>query len=246
MKQLSLKVRALSKSYDSTQALQNLNLDAYAGEVLAVLGKNGAGKTTFIHSVLGMQSYEADIMEILGVPMSEQSRSLDIRQQVGVMMQVGALNANLTVFEQLDLFCSYYPNGELAADLIEDFGLTKFAQQRFGKLSGGQRQQVLFAIAVAGKPELLFLDEPTVGMDVEARHALWEQIQQRRKSGCAIVLTTHYIEEAERLADRVAILREGEIVANGTLTEVIADHSSLEAAYLHHIKNVSAKEQAHA
>lgn len=246
MSQLSLKVRGLSKSYDSNQALHCLNLDAYAGEVLAVLGKNGAGKTTFIHSVLGLQSYKADVVEILGERMSGQSRSLDIRQRVGVMMQVGALNANLTVYEQLDLFCSYYPHGEQVADLLEQFGLTKIAKQRFGKLSGGQRQQVLFAIAVAGKPELLFLDEPTVGMDVEARHALWQQIQQRRQLGCAIVLTTHYIEEAERLADRVAILREGEIVADGTLAEVIAGHPSLEAAYLHHIKHLSNQEPAHA
>lgn len=246
MSQLSLKVRALSKRYDSTQALHRLDLDAYAGEVLAVLGKNGAGKTTFIHSVLGMQSYEADVMEILGAPISGQSRSLAIRQRVGVMMQVGALNANLTVYEQLDLFCSYYPQGEQVADLIEQFGLTKIAKQRFGKLSGGQRQQVLFAIAVAGKPELLFLDEPTVGMDVEARHSLWEQIQQRRQLGCAIVLTTHYIEEAERLADRVAILREGEIVAYGTLKEVVGEHQTLEAAYLHHIKTSPSQEPAHA
>ncbi|WP_417681967.1 ABC transporter ATP-binding protein [Pseudidiomarina aquimaris] len=227
-----LSIQGLSKSYGQHQALCDVDLTAYSGEVLAVLGKNGAGKTSLINSVLGMHSYQADQLELLGQPMLTQQRSLAVRQRLGVMMQLGALAANLTVHEQLDLFCSYYQNGFQVTELIEKFNLNSIAKQRFGKLSGGQRQQVLFALAVAGKPDLLFLDEPTVGMDVEARHALWQHIQDYRSAGTAIVLTTHYIEEAERLADRVAMLRDGEVIAAGTLTEVIADHGSLEQAYL--------------
>jgi ABC-2 type transport system ATP-binding protein len=236
-----LSIHGLSKSYGQHRALNDVDLTAYSGEVLAVLGKNGAGKTSLINSVLGMHSYQTDQLELLGQPMLTQQRSLAVRQRLGVMMQLGALAANLTVYEQLDLFCSYYQNGFQVAELIEEFNLNRIAKQRFGKLSGGQRQQVLFALAVAGKPDLLFLDEPTVGMDVEARHALWQHIQKYRSDGTAIVLTTHYIEEAERLADRVAMLRNGEIIAAGTLSEVIADHGSLEQAYL-----ANMQEQHHA
>ncbi|MCP1337988.1 ABC transporter ATP-binding protein [Idiomarina sp. M1R2S28] len=232
MNQINLKVQSLSKHYDAKAALTDVSLTAYAGEVIAVLGKNGAGKTTLINSILGMHNYEAQHLEVLGTQLNSQHRPLTIRQRVGVMMQLGTLNANLTVAEQLDLFCSYYPSGATPEFLLEEFDLTGIAKQRFGKLSGGQRQQVLFAIAVAGDPDLLFLDEPTVGMDVEARHLLWQQIKKRRQQGCALVLTTHYIEEAERLADRIAVLRDGHIIAQGTVNEVIADHDSLESAYL--------------
>lgn len=225
-------INGLNKSYGQHRALCDVDLTAYSGEVLAVLGKNGAGKTSLINSALGMHSYQAVQLELFGQPMLTQQRSLAVRQRLGVMMQLGALAANLTVYEQLELFCSYYKSGFHVAELIEKFNLNSIAKQRFGKLSGGQRQQVLFAIAVAGKPDLLFLDEPTVGMDVEARHALRQHIQDYRSAGTAIVLTTHYIEEAERLADRVAMLRDGKVIAAGTLTEVIADHGSLERAYL--------------
>lgn len=241
MSQINLDVQYLSKTYGSKAALTDVSLTAYAGEVLAVLGKNGAGKTTLINSILGMHSYTAKHLEILGTPLVKQQRPLSIRQRIGVMMQLGTLNANLTVAEQLDLFCSYYPASTTAERLQEQFDLTAIAKQRFGKLSGGQRQQVLFAISVAGNPDLLFLDEPTVGMDVEARHELWQQIKQRRQQGCALVLTTHYIEEAERLADRVAILREGRIIAQGTVSEIKGNYSSLESAYLQLIR-----EPAHA
>lgn len=241
MNQINLKVLSLNKHYGGKAALTNVSLTAYAGEVIAVLGKNGAGKTTLINSILGMNEYKVRHLEILGTQLNGQHRPLTIRQRVGVMMQLGTLNANLTVAEQLDLFCSYYPSGNTPGSLLEEFDLTGIAKQRFGRLSGGQRQQVLFAIAVAGNPNLLFLDEPTVGMDIEARHLLWQQIKQRRQQGCALVLTTHYIEEAERLADRVAVLRHGQIIAQGEVSEVIANHDSLESAYLHLIQ-----EPAHA
>lgn len=227
-----LAIQGLNKTYGQQRALCDVNLTAYSGEVLSVLGKNGAGKTSLINSVLGIHAYQAQQLELFGAPMLTQHRSLAVRQRLGVMMQLGSLTANLTVFEQLDLFCSYYKDGFQVDELIEKFNLNSIARQRFGKLSGGQRQQVLFALAVTGKPDLLFLDEPTAGMDVEARHALWQHIQDYRSAGTAIVLTTHYIEEAERLADRVAMLRDGKIVAAGTLSDITGNHNSLEQAYL--------------
>ena len=135
-----LSIQGLSKSYGQHQALCDVDLTAYSGEVLAVLGKNGAGKTSLINSVLGMHSYRADQLELLGQPMLTQQRSLEVRQRLGVMMQLGALAANLTVYEQLDLFCSYYQNGFQVTELIEKFNLNSIAKQRFGD-SGGQRQQ---------------------------------------------------------------------------------------------------------
>lgn len=231
-----LSIQGLNKHYGARHALRDVDLTAYSGEVLAVLGKNGAGKTSLINSVLGMHAYHVEKLELFGETILTQQRSLAVRERLGVMMQIGSLAANLTVFEQIDLFCSYYPGGFHVDELIDTFQLHSIAKQRFGKLSGGQRQQVLFALAVAGKPDLLFLDEPTVGMDVEARHALWQHIQAYRSAGTAIVLTTHYIEEAERLANRVAMLRDGQIVSEGILANVIADHDSLEHAYLVHMQ----------
>lgn len=232
----ALNIRALTKCYGNKVALKDVNLTAYHGEVIAILGKNGAGKTTTIHCALGLHEFKCEHMELLGETASGRQRSSQVKNRTGVMMQVGSANANLTVFEQLDLFCSYYPTGYQAQELIDVFSLQDIAQQRFGKLSGGQRQQVLFAIAVAGKPDLLFLDEPTVGMDIEARHLLWRQIADLKQQGCAIVLTTHYIEEAERLADRVAIIHNGEVKQEDLLANVVGVHQSLEAAYLSFIQ----------
>ncbi|RTE86609.1 MULTISPECIES: ABC transporter ATP-binding protein [Gammaproteobacteria] len=246
---LSLNIKNLNKSYGNKHALTQVNLQANSGEVLAVLGKNGAGKTSLIQSVLGLHTYQADCLEILGEKQANHTRSQHLKSRIGVMMQVGSLNASLKVYEQLDLFSSYYPTGLSAEKLIEKFKLENIAQQKFGKISGGQRQQVLFAIAVTGNPDLLFLDEPTVGMDIEARFQLWQQVEQAKAVGASIVLTTHYIEEAERLADRVAILSDGSILKQGTLQEVIGEHDSLESAYLEFItqnRETSTSESTHA
>lgn len=234
-----LSIRALTKYYGKKLALNQVSLSAYSGEVIAVLGKNGAGKTTTIHCALGLHEFECEYMEILGEACERSSHSAAVKSHIGVMMQVGSANANLTVFEQLDLFCSYYPNGYTPAELMETFSLKAIADQRFGRLSGGQRQQVLFALALAGKPNLLFLDEPTVGMDIEARHLLWRQIKALKEQGCAIVLTTHYIEEAERLADRVAIIHNGQVMQQDSLAAIIGNQKSLEAAYLSFIQEQS-------
>ncbi len=149
-------------------------------------------------------------------------RSVALRQQLGVMLQIGSLPATLTVAEQCDLFASYYPAGYSASELVALAGLQAHASQRFGRLSGGQKQRLLFALALAGKPRLLFLDEPTLGMDVEARRSLWQQIVQLQQQGVSVVLTTHYLEEAEQLADRIMVLHQGQFIASGSPSELKA------------------------
>ena len=212
----ALQVSQLRKSFADKPVLHDVSLQVAAGEVLAILGPNGAGKTTLIAAILGLLSTDNGDISLLGQQQQGNTRSAALRQQLGVMMQIGSLSANLTVFEQCDLFSSYYAKGYSAAELVNLAGLEMQANQRFGRLSGGQKQRLLFALALAGKPQLVFLDEPTLGMDVQARRSLWQQIRQLKQQGVAVVLTTHYLEEAEQLADRVLVLQHGQIIAQGS------------------------------
>ena len=212
----ALQVNQLHKSFSQKPVLQDVSLQVTAGEVLAILGPNGAGKTTLIAAILGLLTTDSGDITLLGQPQQGNKRSAALRQQLGVMMQIGSLSANLTVFEQCDLFSSYYANGYSAAELVSLAALEMQASQRFGRLSGGQKQRLLFALALAGKPQLVFLDEPTLGMDVQARRSLWQQVRQLKQQGVAVVLTTHYLEEAEQLADRVLVLQHGQIIAQGS------------------------------
>ncbi len=218
----ALTVSNLHKAYAGNTVLAGVDLTLAAGEVLCVLGPNGAGKTTLISTLLGLVKADSGEIQLLGEQQQGVTRNQALRQQLGVMMQIGSLSANLSVFEQCDLFSSYYPQGYSAAELVQLAGLAAHAQQRFGRLSGGQKQRLLFALALAGKPRLVFLDEPTLGMDVEARQALWQQVTQLRQQGVAVVLTTHYLEEAEQLADSIAVLHQGQIVAKGSPSELKA------------------------
>ncbi len=215
-----LDLQGVSKHYGDHRALNNVSLKLAAGELIAVLGPNGAGKTTLISSILGLTSVNSGHISLFGERQQGMERSLPIRQQLGVMMQMGTLSANLTVAEQCDLFSSYYAQGHSAAQLLALSALEPHARQRFGRLSGGQKQRLLFALALAAKPKLLFLDEPTLGLDVEARQQLWQQIRTLKASGTAVVLTTHYLEEAEQLADRVVVLQRGRVLATGTPAEL--------------------------
>lgn len=208
-----LKVSALHKSYNSKAVLQGVTLDVAPGEVLAILGPNGAGKTTLLSAILGLISSDSGEISLFGQLQQGSKRSTALRQQLGVMMQVGSASANLTVREQCDLFSSYYHNSKTVVELLQIAGLAAQANTRFDRLSGGQRQRLLFALALAGTPDLVFLDEPTLGMDVQARRALWQQIGTLKASGVGIVLTTHYLEEAGQLADRIAVLQHGKIIA---------------------------------
>ncbi|MCC5853265.1 MAG: ABC transporter ATP-binding protein [Alkalimonas sp.] len=218
----ALDVNHLTKAYAGKMVLAGVHLTLKAGEVLCILGPNGAGKTTLISIILGLVKADSGSIHLLGEQQQGRSRSKALRQQLGVMMQIGSLSANLTVFEQCDLFSSYYANGYSATELVQLAGLEAHSKQRFGRLSGGQKQRLLFALALAAKPKLVFLDEPTLGMDVEARRVLWQQVRQLKQQGVAVVLTTHYLEEAEQLADRITVLNQGIVVASGSPAELKA------------------------
>ena len=207
-----------TKSYGKLQALAGVDLEVRRGEVLAVLGPNGAGKTTAISLLLGLIRADSGSATLFdGEP-----KTLSARRRIGAMLQTSGVPETLLVIELITLFRSYYPQPRSVADIVALSGVGDLLQRRYGKLSGGQQRRVQFALAIVGDPEILFLDEPTTGLDIEARQLLWKTIRQLVASGCAIVLTTHYLEEAEALADRVNVLANGRIVAAGSVSEIRA------------------------
>ncbi len=207
-----------SKRYSNVTALEGLDLEVHPGELLAVLGPNGAGKTTAISLLLGLRQPDRGTARLFGRPPIE----VEARRQVGVMMQEVTLAPELRVREHIEGMSSYYPH-PLATDTVLELTHTAALGGRpYGKLSAGQKRQVQFAIAVCGRPRLLFLDEPTVGLDVQSRETLWATVRQLVKAGASIVLTTHYLEEAEALADRVAVLAKGRLIASGSVSEMRA------------------------
>jgi ABC-2 type transport system ATP-binding protein len=186
--------------------------------VTAILGPNGAGKTTAARLILGLTQPSAGVVRLFG----HDPRSLAARQRVGVMLQVSKVPETLRVIDHIRLFSSYYPAPLPVADVVELAGLTGLEARAFGKLSGGQRQRLLFALAACGDPDLLVLDEPTVGLDVEARRSFWGEMRRLVSRGRSLLLTTHYLEEADALADRVVILQHGRIIADGTPADIKA------------------------
>jgi ABC-2 type transport system ATP-binding protein len=214
-------LEAVSKNYGEVRALRGVNFSVRAGEVVALLGPNGAGKTTAVKLLLGLlQSSSGKARVFGGDPTNPQNRL-----RTGAMLQVGRVPETLRVREHIDLFSSYYTNPLPLEDVLAAAGLEKLRDRKFGDLSGGQRQRTLFALAICGNPDLLFLDEPTVGLDVEARRTLWEEIRRLVDCGKTVLLTTHYLEEADALADRIAVINQGEIIAEGTPTEIKAQTS---------------------
>jgi ABC-2 type transport system ATP-binding protein len=208
----------VTKRFGSIVALDGLDLDVRRGELLAVLGPNGAGKTTAISLMLGLQQPDAGSATLFG----QSPLRIETRRQVGVMMQDVTLAPELRVRELIDLVASYYP-APLATNAVLDMTNTKpIANRPYGKLSNGQKRQAQFAMAVCGRPKLLFLDEPTVGLDIQAREMLWSTLRRLIGEGSSIILTTHYLEEAEALADRVAVLARGRLIASGTVSEMRA------------------------
>jgi ABC-2 type transport system ATP-binding protein len=185
---------------------------------VALLGPNGAGKTTAVKLLLGLLQPNTGKVRVLGGDPTNPEN----RMRTGAMLQVGRVPETLRVREHIDLFSSYYQNPLPAADVLAAAGLENLSERKFGDLSGGQRQRVLFALAICGNPDLLFLDEPTVGLDVEARRMLWEQIRQLVGRGKTVLLTTHYLQEADALADRVAVINKGEIIAEGSPSDIKA------------------------
>jgi ABC-2 type transport system ATP-binding protein len=214
-------LESVSMNYGEVRALRNVNFTVHAGEVVALLGPNGAGKTTAVKLLLGLlQPNSGKARVFAGDPTHPQNR-----MRTGAMLQVGKVPETLRVREHIDLFSSYYPQPMSLEEVLAAAGLEKLRDRKFGDLSGGQRQRTLFALAICGNPDLLFLDEPTVGLDVEARRSLWEEIRRLVNRGKTVLLTTHYLEEADALADRIAVINQGEIIAEGTPAEIKAQTS---------------------
>jgi ABC-2 type transport system ATP-binding protein len=207
-----------SKTFGEVQALRQVNFAVRAGELVALLGPNGAGKTTAVKLFLGLAKPTSGTVSVFG----GDPIHAEVRTRIGAMLQVAKVPETLRVREHIDLFSSYYPNPLPLAETLAAAGLQEIKDRVFGELSGGQRQRVLFALALCGDPDILFLDEPTVGLDVESRRVLWEEIRKLIARGKTVLLTTHYLEEADALADRVVVINRGEIIAEGTPAEIKA------------------------
>ncbi|MBX3688457.1 ABC transporter ATP-binding protein [Dokdonella sp.] len=213
-----LEFAAANKRYGAILALDSLDLAVRPGTLLALLGPNGAGKTTAIALALGLFEPDAGSVRLFG----QAPHALAARRHIGVMLQDAGLPDTLKVRELLTQTCAAYAHALTLEQCVRMAGLDGLLERRYGKLSGGQRRRVQFALAICGRPRLLFLDEPTVGLDIEARSIMWQTIRTLVADGTAVVLTTHYLEEAEALADSVAVLANGRIVAQGSVAQVRA------------------------
>jgi ABC-2 type transport system ATP-binding protein len=207
-----------TKRYGAVTAIDRLDFALAAGQVTALLGPNGAGKTTAVRLMLGLAAPTAGTARLFGAD----PRRRVARRRVGVMLQVSKVPETLRVVEHIRLFSSYYDLPLSVPAVVERAGLAGLEQRLFGKLSGGQRQRLLFALAICGNPDLLVLDEPTVGLDVESRRAFWREMRLLAAQGRSLLLTTHYIDEADALANRVVILQNGRILADGTASAINA------------------------
>jgi ABC-2 type transport system ATP-binding protein len=215
-----IQVEQLHKRYGTTIAVDNLSLEVAAGEIFGILGPNGSGKTTTVESIQGLRRPDRGRIRVLGLDPVRDAQAL--RRRIGSQLQESALPDRLRVWEALDLFASLAPGGVDWGLLLEQWGLAEKAKASFASLSGGQRQRLLVALALVNDPEVVFLDELTQGLDPAARHVAWDLIEAIRERGATVVLVTHYLDEAERLCDRVAILRSGRVVAAGTPSELVA------------------------
>jgi ABC-2 type transport system ATP-binding protein len=220
VRQAALRVRRLRKAYKDVIAVDGLDLDVRSGECFGLLGPNGAGKTTTIEICEGLNEPDAGEVEVLGLRWD--AAGPDLRQRLGIQLQDTQLSEKLTVVETLRLFRSFYRQGPSIDDVVGLVQLGEKRAARVGALSGGQKQRLALACALVGDPELLFLDEPTTGLDPQARRQLWDLIVEFKRCGRTVVLTTHYMDEAEVLCDRVAIVDHGRVIALGTPLELMA------------------------
>jgi ABC-2 type transport system ATP-binding protein len=220
MSDLALSCRNLRKRFTDVVAVDGLDLSVRRGECFGLLGPNGAGKTTTIEILEGLTNPDEGEVEILD--RRWRSDGQWIRERIGISLQETQLNDKLTVIETLRLFRSFYRNGRSPEETMSQLSLDEKANARIGKLSGGQRQRLAVACALVGAPEVLFLDEPTTGLDPQSRLQLWEQISRFRAGGGSVLLTTHYMEEAQRLCDRIAVIDHGKLIALGSPAELIA------------------------
>ncbi len=215
----AIEVRGLRKSYGGVEAVRGIDLSVRRGEVFALLGPNGAGKTTTVEILEGHRDRSAGDVSVLGHDPGLNDR--DLKQRIGIVLQSTGVEPYLSVGETIDLFRGYYPAPLPLDDILDVIGLGEQRRTRVRRLSGGQQRRLDVAIGLAGDPELLFLDEPTTGLDPAARRQAWEMVENLRSLGKTVLLTTHYMDEAEHLADRVAIIVQGEIVAEGTPGELV-------------------------
>jgi ABC-2 type transport system ATP-binding protein len=221
MSDLAIQVRDLHKSYGDVHAVRGIDLEVKKGEVFALLGPNGAGKTTTVEILEGHREPTSGEANVLGH--DPQKRERDYLERIGIVLQETAVEPFLTVAEVIEMFRGFYPNPRPLDEVIEVVGLTEKKNSRVVKLSGGQQRRLDVAIGLAGDPELLFLDEPTTGFDPRARRDAWDMVKNLQSLGKTVFLTTHYMEEAEYLADRVAILTSGEIVGEGSPASLLRE-----------------------
>ena len=225
----AIAVRGLRKAYGALEAVRGIDFEVQRGEVFGLLGPNGAGKTTTVEILEGYRKRDAGEVQVLGTDPALAGG--EWREQIGVVLQSSAMYETLTVAESLRLFAGYYERPRPVDEVVELVGLEEKRDDRVRRLSGGQRRRLDLGLALVGDPELIFLDEPTTGFDPRARRQAWDTIRGLRGLGKTILLTTHYLDEAEQLADRVAVLAQGRIVASGTPAELTGSVPATEIRY---------------
>jgi ABC-2 type transport system ATP-binding protein len=223
-------VRDLRKSYDGVEAVRGVSFEVQPGEIFGLLGPNGAGKTTTVECVIGLRQPDGGQLEVCGLDARRHGR--EVKQKIGVALQSTSLQDKITPREALRLFGAFYRERLGVDTLLERFALVEKADSRFETLSGGQRQRLALALAFVNQPQLVFLDEPTTGLDPKSRRELHASILQMKRDGYSVLFTTHYLDEAEELCDRVAIIDRGRIVASGTPRELIAQSKGLQSVTL--------------
>jgi ABC-2 type transport system ATP-binding protein len=225
----AITVSDLRKSYGQVEAVRGISFEIAQGEVFGLLGPNGAGKTTTVEVLEGYRDRDGGSVSVLGV--DPQRAGGEWRERIGIVLQSSAMYPNLTVDEHVRVFAGYYSHPRDAAEVIQLVGLEEKRSARVKTLSGGQKRRLDLALGLIGDPELVFLDEPTTGFDPQARRAAWDMIRSLRQLGKTVLLTTHYLDEAEQLSDRVAVLREGQIVALGRPSELTGARVATEVRY---------------
>lgn len=218
----SILVTDLKKYYRQVKAVDGISFTVFQGEVFGMLGPNGAGKTTTVETIVGLTPRDGGDIKVMGLDPAKQP--LAVKSRIGVQLQTAAMFPRLTVSETVSLYAHFYPKAKDVAEVIELVGLTEKINTQTIKLSGGQLQRLSVALAFAGNGDAIFLDEPTTGLDPQARRALWDVIRQMKKQGKTVFLTTHYMEEAEKLCDRVAVVDRGKIIALDSPAELINKH----------------------